>query len=77
MLVYDELDHILHLVSYANDECDPGMGLELGLQLMARSVSNKLDKDIVRLLQLGYQLTDRLLYSSIIEQHLSHRIKLK
>lgn len=45
-LNFDDLDHLVTLTAYANDECDPGMGLELGLNLMAKTKTNAINSDV-------------------------------
>lgn len=71
---FDPLQELLSFVQFANDECDYGMGLELGLDLFCYG-SNYLTKTVLRLLPLGYELIGRNLYAEIIKAHLSNRRK--
>jgi hypothetical protein len=68
-------DHLVTLTQYANDERDAGMGIELALQLFAKSSTNAVNSDVVRLLSMGYSLVDRELYGKVVDQHLRHRGK--
>ena len=69
---FDELDEIITLVQFANDECDYGMGLELGINLFIFG-HDTLHGTISHLLPLAYQLLGRNLYADVITQHLENR----
>ncbi|XP_074650831.1 histone PARylation factor 1-like [Tubulanus polymorphus] len=70
----DELQEIVTLVQFANDECDYGEGLELGLDLFSYGGS-ELHSFIKMLLPIGYRLTGRTEYEQIIVEHLKNRRK--
>ncbi|CAI9158689.1 unnamed protein product [Rangifer tarandus platyrhynchus] len=59
-------------VQFANDECDYGMGLELGLDLFCHG-SHYFHKVAGQLLPLAYNLLKRNLFAEIIEAHLANR----
>jgi len=69
---FDELDEIITLVQFANDECDYGMGLELGIDLFTFG-SDAIKGPISHLLPLAYQLLGRDLYSDVITAHMEDR----
>ena len=69
---FDELQEIITLVQFANDECDYGMGLELGIDLFIYG-SEIFHGTISHLLPLAYQLLGRDLYAEVIEKHLENR----
>jgi len=71
---FDELDEIITLVQFANDECDYGMGLELGLNLFAFGDAS-IRGPLLHLLPLAYQLLRRNLYSDIVKHHMENRKK--
>ncbi|CAL1540707.1 unnamed protein product [Lymnaea stagnalis] len=68
----DPLQELITLVQFANDECDYGEGLELGLDLFSYG-SSVLHPQISSLLPLAYQLLNRQEFSRIIEAHLKRR----
>ncbi|KAK6960496.1 UPF0609 protein [Biomphalaria glabrata] len=68
----DDLQEIITYVQFANDECDYGEGLELGLDLFSYG-STLLHPQIASLLPLAYQLLNRTEFSKIIEAHLQCR----
>jgi len=71
---FDELDSLITLTQYANDERDPGMGIELGLKLFAKAKTNAVNSDVCRLLGLGYSLiSGREVYGRVAEEHMKHR----
>ena len=72
----DSLQELITFVQFANDECDYGMGLELGIDLFCYGDSTFHGK-IQHLLSLAYDLLDRPEYGKIIQQHLKHRQKPK
>ena len=69
--LFEPLQEIITLVQFANDECDYGMGLELGLDLFC--YGDSFHSVVVHLLPLAYQLLGRVQYSKIVEQHLTQR----
>ncbi len=69
---FDPLMEILMLVQFANDECDYGEGIELGLDLFSYG-GEVFHSTIKNLLSLGYQLLGRHEYKNIILAHLEHR----
>ena len=70
-LLFEPLQEIITYVQFANDECDYGMGLELGLDLFCHSDS--FHSVVNHLLPLAYTLLGRSEYGRILEQHLEHR----
>lgn len=68
----DELQELITYVQFANDECDYGEGLELGLDLFCFGGSS-LHPFIKNLLPVAYQLLGRPLFAQIIEAHLESR----
>jgi histone PARylation factor 1 len=60
----EELFRMFNLIQYANDECDFGMGLELGLRLFVHS--KKLTKTSVRLLASAYTLLKRDFFAQLV-----------
>ena len=78
------MDPLCELVSYcqfANDECDYGEALELGLNLLSfgpvsrasEPVNTALHGTIMQLLPIGYDLVKRPLYGQIVREHLLNR----
>ena len=68
----DKLQELITCVQFANDEGDPGMGLELGLDLLCNG--NKLfTSNILHLLTVAYELLDREQYKWVIEQQMNDR----
>ncbi|RUS74230.1 hypothetical protein EGW08_017998 [Elysia chlorotica] len=68
----EALQEIITFVQFANDECDYGEGLELGLCLFSYG-SKELHPQISFLLPLAYQLLNRSEFQKIIEAHLKCR----
>ncbi|KAL9971852.1 hypothetical protein ACROYT_G018064 [Oculina patagonica] len=68
----EDLQEIMTLVQFANDECDYGMGLELGLDLFCFG-SERFHNVILQLMPLGYRLLGRDEFAEIVEIHLEHR----
>ena len=68
----DPLMELIMLIQFANDECDYGEGMELGLDLFTYG-GKVLHKTIMTLLPLAYQLLGRQEYKAIIESHLKDR----
>ncbi|XP_065667366.1 histone PARylation factor 1 isoform X2 [Hydra vulgaris] len=71
---FDELQEIITLVQFANDECDYGMGYELGVNLFSHG-DESLNRIVLHLLPLAYRLMGYELYSDILEKHLTDRKK--
>jgi hypothetical protein len=59
-------------VQFANDEGDPGMGLELGLNAFLFG-GRALHSTVRHLLTTGYNLIDRETFAKIIAAHLNRR----
>ena len=70
----DTLTEIVTLVQFANDECDYGEGLELGIDVFCYG-SDQLHSTVLSLLPLAYQLLGRRQYADIIVAHLADRRK--
>ncbi|XP_015669985.1 histone PARylation factor 1 isoform X2 [Protobothrops mucrosquamatus] len=70
------IQEMLTFVQFANDECDYGMGYELGIDLFCYG-SHYFHKIISQLLPLAYSLLKRNLFAEIIEAHLANRRKEK
>ena len=68
----EALQEIITFIQFANDECDYGEGLELGLCLFSYG-SKQLHPQISVLLPLAYQLLNRPEFQQIIEAHLNCR----
>ena len=71
---FDVLGEIVTNVQFANDEGDPGMGLELGLDLLCYG-GDRLHNTIKHLLGVAYELLDREEFAKIINCHLGRRVK--
>jgi len=69
---FDPLMELITLVQFANDECDYGEGLELGMDLFCFG-SPVFNTTIKNLLPLAYQLLRRTEYQQIIEAHMENR----
>ena len=69
---FEPLQEIITFVQFANDECDYGMGLELGLNLFSHG-HPYFHNVISHLLPLAYDLLRREEYGKIVQQHLSQR----
>ncbi|KAI6650640.1 hypothetical protein LOD99_7690 [Oopsacas minuta] len=68
----DQLQDLITYVQFANDEGDPGMGLELGIDLFCNG--HKLfTSNILHLLTVGYDLLGREQYRWIIEEQMNER----
>jgi Uncharacterised conserved protein (DUF2228) len=70
----DELTEIVTLVQFANDECDYGEGLELGIDVFCYG-GEELHGFVRGLLPLAYQLLKRREYADVITAHLAERKK--
>ncbi|XP_022643923.1 histone PARylation factor 1-like isoform X2 [Varroa jacobsoni] len=66
------IQDIVTLVNFANDECDYGMGLELGLDLFLFG-NERLHSTALFLLQTAYTLLQRTKFVEIIKDHLAAR----
>ena len=71
---FDVLGDIVTNVQFANDEGDPGMGLELGLDLLCFG-GERLHNTIKHLLGVAYELLDRNEFFKIVSCHLDRRTK--
>jgi len=70
--LFAPIQQILTYIQFANDECDYGMGLEMGLDLFTFGHS-KFDDVVSSVLPLAYKLLDRDLFAQIAENHLKNR----
>ncbi|KAH3830073.1 hypothetical protein DPMN_103310 [Dreissena polymorpha] len=71
---YEDLQELITLIQFANDECDYGEGLELGMDLFCFGGS-VFHSTILQLLPLAYMLLNRPEFGKIIEAHLKDRRK--
>lgn len=69
---FDPLMELVMLIQFANDECDYGEGLELGLDLFCYG-GELFHKTILNLLLLGYRLLGRPEFAQVVEAHLAYR----
>lgn len=69
---FGPLQEMITFVQFANDECDYGMGYELGMDLFCYG-SHYFYKVIRQLLPMAYGLLKRGLFGEILEAHLSNR----
>lgn len=69
---FEPLQEIVTFVQFANDECDYGMGLELGVDLFCHG-DVYFHKVLEHLLPLAYELLGREKYAHICRQHLKCR----
>ena len=69
---FDVLQELITNVQFANDEGDPGMGLELGLDLLLYG-GNRLNSTIRHLLSVAYGLLNRDGFAQIAVAHLNRR----
>lgn len=72
----DVLQELMTNVQFANDEGDPGMSVELGLNAFATG-GLRLHGPIEHLLGVGYELMGRPEYAQIIRAHLKRRKSVK
>lgn len=72
--LYKDLHQIINNANMANDECDFGMGLELGLDLFFQG-DPYYHSDIEFLLTNAYTLLERTEFSEILKAHLEERKK--
>jgi len=71
----DELDELLTLVTFANDEGDPGMGLQLGIDLFCSKHHKMLQKEAYNTLSLAYSLLHRHVFRKVARAHIRHRYR--
>ncbi|TMS23021.1 Histone PARylation factor 1 [Larimichthys crocea] len=69
---FGPLQEMITFVQFANDECDYGMGYELGIDLFCYG-SHYFHKVVKQLLPMAYSLLKRNLFGEIVEAHLSSR----
>ncbi|CAN2388717.1 peptidyl-serine ADP-ribosylation [Pristimantis euphronides] len=74
MKAFAPIQEMITFVQFANDECDYGMGYELGIDLFCYG-SHYFHKVAGQLLPLAYKLLKRDLFAEIIESHLANRSK--
>ncbi|KAM3939173.1 histone PARylation factor 1 [Leptodactylus fuscus] len=74
MKAFAPIQEMITFVQFANDECDYGMGYELGIDLFCYG-SHYFHKVAGQLLPLAYKLLKRDLFAEIIESHLANRRK--
>ncbi|GFU05163.1 putative histone PARylation factor 1-like, partial [Nephila pilipes] len=70
----ESLDELITNVQFANDECDFGMGLELGIDLFCYG-DPYFHPHILSVLPLAYKLLNRPKYAEVIKFHLANRKK--
>ena len=68
----DELHEMVTLVQFANDECDFGMGMELGMDLFS-SGHELFHKACKNLLSMAYEFLGRNDFGTVLEEHLKDR----
>ncbi|XP_063683243.1 putative histone PARylation factor 1-like [Bolinopsis microptera] len=61
-------DECMNYIQFANDECDYGMGFELGMCVLAHKTSRNFMGTISSLLPLAYDLLGRKLFSKIMKR---------
>jgi hypothetical protein len=71
---FEPLQETITFVQFANDECDYGMGLELGMDLFCHG-DMFFHKVLEHVLPLAYELLGRENYAKICRLHLKHRNK--
>lgn len=71
---FEPLQEVVTFVQFANDECDYGMGLELGMDLFCHG-DPYFHSVIGHLLLVAYDLLQREVYGKICRLHLKHRSK--
>uniref|UniRef100_A0A8C8S473 Histone PARylation factor 1 n=1 Tax=Pelusios castaneus TaxID=367368 RepID=A0A8C8S473_9SAUR len=72
MKAFAPIQEMITFVQFANDECDYGMGYELGMDLFCYG-SHYFHKVVGQLLPLAYNLLRRNLFAEIVESHLANR----
>jgi len=73
-LALDPVQELVNFVQFANDEGDPGMGLELGLALFCHG-GQALHPTVKHLLGVAYELLNRDLFGEVVSAHLDKRVK--
>lgn len=71
----EQIQEIITLIQFANDETDYGMGIEFGINMFCFG-DLKLHKFMKSTIVVSYTLLGRNLYSEILVEHLKNR-KLK
>lgn len=74
MKAFAPIQEMMTFIQFANDECDYGMGYELGIDLFCYG-SHYFHKVVGQLLPLAYNLLKRNLFAEIISVHLANRTK--
>uniref|UniRef100_A0A673HN55 UPF0609 protein C4orf27 homolog n=1 Tax=Sinocyclocheilus rhinocerous TaxID=307959 RepID=A0A673HN55_9TELE len=72
MKAFAPIQEMITFVQFANDECDYGMGYELGIDLFCYG-SHYFYKVVRQLLPMAYNLLKRGLFGEILEAHLTSR----
>uniref|UniRef100_A0A673I1G0 UPF0609 protein C4orf27 homolog n=1 Tax=Sinocyclocheilus rhinocerous TaxID=307959 RepID=A0A673I1G0_9TELE len=72
MKAFAPIQEMITFVQFANDECDYGMGYELGIDLFCYG-SHYFYKVVRQLLPMAYNLLKRGLFGEILEAHLASR----
>ncbi|XP_016347355.1 UPF0609 protein C4orf27 homolog [Sinocyclocheilus anshuiensis] len=72
MKAFAPVQEMITFVQFANDECDYGMGYELGIDLFCYG-SHYFYKVVRQLLPMAYNLLKRGLFGEILEAHLTSR----
>lgn len=72
--LFEPIQEVVTYVQFANDECDYGMGLELGMDLFSHG-DPFLHSVIGHLLPVAYDLLQREEYGKICSLHLAQRGK--
>lgn len=66
--VLEPLDECVSYIQFANDECDFGMGYQLGMSVFCHPSSKSYTGTVEMLLPLAYELLQRRLYAEIMRQ---------
>ncbi|XP_042206077.1 histone PARylation factor 1-like [Homarus americanus] len=69
---FDDVQEIITNVQFANDEGDPGMGLEFGLDMFMFG-HEEFHKPLYHVLSLAYEILGRKPYIDILQAHLKNR----
>lgn len=69
---FGPIQEMMTFVQFANDECDYGMGYELGIDLFCYG-SHYFHKVVKQLLPMAYSLLKRNVFGEILESHLTSR----
>jgi len=73
-IALDPVQELINFVQFANDEGDPGMGLELGLALLCHG-GQVLHPMVKHLLGVAYELLNRDLFGEVVFAHLDQRVQ--